>query len=105
MNFLCKNCNKISPLKFNFALENKGLGIFIIFVGLFFLIFKSDLLNSKALLISYSLFLIVWGFVNIARHHNKKQTCPECKARGMLIAIDTPEAQQIIKENNLEIPK
>lgn len=105
MELVCKHCNKFSSLKFNFALENPSLGISLIIVGVLFLIIKEDLLDSRALLISYSLFLIFWGIINIARYYNKRQKCPNCQSQNTLLEINTPEAQEIIKENNLSVPE
>jgi hypothetical protein len=100
MKFLCKECHSIvnpAETKADIKLGEKFIWIVAILgiiVGLF----------NKLVLVLAFLWLGVSITISLLLRNNKFLTCPRCNKHS-LILVDTPEAQEIIKNHNLVIPE
>jgi len=48
--------------------------------------------------------IFIGGIITFYMYKNALKNCPNCKSAS-LTSINSPEAQKVIKENNLSVPK
>ncbi len=98
---LCKHCKKISHFAFNFFTNNIIIGIGLVIVGIRALLHPDPQPPINHAIIFFSL---GFGLFNIINFFIQRQTCPECKSSNTLLPLESPEAQEIIKENDIKFP-
>lgn len=101
MEKICLNCQFIGKGKYNYWYGNIYLAIPAIIVGIFLLI-NTEVFGSTTLTVISGLFIIIIGILNIVQYLKGGIVCPKCKKQTMT-SVNTPEAQKLIKENNLSI--
>ena len=101
---ICTNCYHIGKGQHSKFLEgNVYFGLFSILVGLTILIGR-DFFGSNTLSVIAGLFLLIMGSIRVIQHERGGKKCPRCK-KDLMITLNNPEAQEIMKEHNLTIPK
>jgi len=106
MNVLCTQCKKVyttRPLDkpfLIFLIAAITIMIVMILAADNFIIIKS---NPYILIIALPILIV--GFILDFYIRKEDRDCRVCHGKKTLIAIDTPEAIEIIKENNLSILK
>ena len=111
MKRICLDCNqfeepKLSVLNTNFLVSPKILlyavlleavvVIFIVATGFIYGFNNNDSVQG--------IVIFIGGIITFYMYKNALKKCPNCKSNS-LTSIKTPEAQKIIKENNLTVPK
>ena len=102
--YICKDCNHISnivPIK---SVSLSG-AIFLIIIGLPTLIYSWLQIFSNGIAILSLTAGIIWflfGMYMLIRYFYNSTTCPSCNSKA-LIPLDSPRAQELIKQNNLTI--
>ncbi len=111
MKRFCLNCNQfgepkvsilntrllISPQILLYAvLLEAVVVVFIVATGYIYGFTNDDILRGVVIFIG--------GIVTFIMYRNAVKQCPNCKSNS-LTSIKSPEAQKIIKENNLSAPK
>ena len=103
MEYICAHCKKVSYIKYRPLLDNIYLGASLPVAALALFLYRLDLFGSKAIMITYSSLILVWGLVNLYNSSKFAKVCPKCEHTGTLVKIDSPIAQELIKENNLTV--
>ena len=111
MKRICLDCNqfgepKVSILNTKYLISPKILlyailleAVVVIFILATGLIYG---FNNDASV--RGIIILIGGILTFIMYRNAIKECPNCKS-NLLTAINTPEAQKIIKENNLSVPK
>lgn len=101
MQKICTECNHLGKeYRNNYLLIIVVL--FLFFIGLEFLV---GLYKTSILIVIASLIWIGFGIYSLKIFLDKPDCCPNCKKKRTMIPLDTPKAEQLIKENNLTIPE
>ena len=102
---LCVECKKIYKLNF---VNNFLLGVTLIFMSIPNMIFVISKdpgnLNDKYIYISVFFIMFILGIIILSDILRKERNCKVCNGKNTLIKLDTPEAIEIIKENDLSFP-
>ena len=102
---ICNECNYIGE-------ENRRkiyliLPVILIILALDFLrfisFFKNDMLNAVFYLTTPIVWLLFAAY-SLKIFIDKPEICPNCKKKRIMIPLDTPRAQELIKEHNLTVP-
>ncbi|MGB2691495.1 MAG: hypothetical protein WBC96_03280 [Thermodesulfobacteriota bacterium] len=111
MKRICLDCNqfgepKISVLNTKFLISPQILlyavlledvvVIFIVATGFIYGFNQNDSVRGIAIFIG--------GIITFYMYKNSMKTCPNCNSSS-LTSIKSPEAQKLIKEQNLSVPK
>lgn len=97
--FDAKNKSTESQTSFTFLV----LGILLAVWG--FLSFLGSVVSPKPLPVIGPLIWLIFGIASIYFYYKDSEKCVNCNKKGMIVPLDNPEAQQIIKENNLSVPE
>jgi hypothetical protein len=99
---ICTACNFIGKETRTVLLYVVG-PLVLILLGLLFLLnldlFGNELFGSVAALI-----WLLSGIYTLILFLNHPAQCPQCNKRRTMIPLDTPRAQELIKEHNLSVP-
>lgn len=103
---LCTQCRNIYTIKYGY---DYIIGIALVISSSFMLIrslFEDDLttLSTQVFLLGY-LLMFAAGIILLYGHKKKQQNCTLCNSQKTLIKLDTPQAIEIIKENNISVPE
>ena len=79
------------------------LGVVLAVWGL--LSFLGSILSAKSLPSVGPLVWLIFGAATIYFYYNDSEQCVNCNKKGTMVPLDTPSAQQLIKENNLSVPE
>jgi hypothetical protein len=100
---LCPECKSINEGKHSFLSGNIYLAI-IEFIAVILIMIIGQAFGSKIIGITLGIFFLAAGIKNLVEYYKGGKICPKCNNKSM-IPLDTPKAQELIKENNLTIPK
>jgi len=101
---ICKECFKMSDFIFTKKQNKYGslaLSLFGV-LGIFYSIFGEHSIQFFALL-GYIIFLSA-GIYGLYTNYTFTGYCSQCGKSNTTISLDTPRAQELIKEHNLTIP-
>jgi len=101
MERICTNCNFIGKEVRTVYFYILGPLILLVF-GLLSYPYLS---NVSAVATISSLAWIVFGIYTLVKFIETKNECPNCNQKRTMIPLDTPKAEQLIKENNLTVPE
>lgn len=111
MKRLCLECNqfgepRISVLNTKFMISPKILlyAVFLEAVVVIFIAANGFIYGFNQDDSVRGIVIFIGGMVTFYMYKNALKTCPKCK-HSSLASIKSPEAQKVIKENNLSIPK
>lgn len=102
MKKICINCNHIgNEIRTVYASIIIPAVLIFLGIGTFFNLHTFDnqivgILVSATWLLSGIYFLVI--FID------RPEQCPNCNKKRIMIPLDTPKAQELIKENNLSVP-
>ncbi len=103
---LCTECKKIYGQNIQYLLI---LGISLIVIGVFSFLIATRFYSYNIIheLIAMVIASIPWtaGMLVIIRTQDKVTDCNICHTKKSLIAVDTHDAIEFIKANNLSLPK
>ena len=103
MNKICSACNHIGK-------EIRSQYIYVV-LPIFLIVFSIGVYRNSDLLDNYTFGLLailtwlVFGIYTLVIFIDKPDSCPNCKRNQTMIPLDTPHAQQLIKENNISVPE
>jgi len=78
--------------------------IILIITSVGSLFFVNDYVNPTMATLAF-LVLLLFSIYTLIIFFDKKEQCPNCSKSRTMIPLDTPKAQQLIKENNISIPE
>lgn len=100
MSKLCRECNYLGKEKYNRSVLDWSL---IIFFSNLLLLFYSA--QSGAILVSIvSVVFIIYSLYFLISFLIDPNICPVCDKKKTMIPLDSTEAQELIKENNISLP-
>lgn len=99
---ICTACNFISKETRTIYLYVVG-PLFLIFLGLLFLL-NLKLFGNESLALVATLIWLLSGIYTLMLFLKHPAQCPQCKKSRTMIPLDTPRAQELIKEHNLTVP-
>ncbi len=101
---LCTECKKI----YSTSILDKKYLYFILFILLYSIasyFFEMDYFMKNApYLLFIAFFIYAIGSLMIYFFYKDVKDCKVCNRKKTLIDLNTPEAKQIIKENNISVP-
>ena len=101
---LCSSCLFIGPGRHGLFSGNKYIGSGQILLGVALIATNYSILSwTDIVILVIAIFSIIVGILNIRDSRQPGKICPRCN-NMLMIDIDTEEAQQIIKANNLTVP-
>jgi hypothetical protein len=97
---ICVECNYIG----NEIHDTKFIligALFLIFIGItsFPTYYTSSIIHAFG-----SIIWLIFGIYILISHLTKRNRCPSCKKSRTMIPLDTPRAQELIKEHNHTVP-
>lgn len=106
MQKICISCNYVGKeVRRNYIYIL--LPAILLFFGLESLYYSFYLIDQFVYFVFSLIASLVWiffAYISIKAFINGKDGCPNCKSRKTMIPLDTPRAQELIKENNLTVP-
>lgn len=100
MQKICTNCIFIgNQTRKTYLFVLGPILLLLLGVGMFFTNITESFFRTLA-----SVIWISFGVYSLNIFISKPLECPNCNKRRTMIPLDTPRAQELIKENNLTIP-
>lgn len=104
MQKLCTKCNHIGKGKHGLMSGNIYVGILEVVVALVILVKGGELLQSFAYAAVVAAIVAIAGLINIIDSFSDGRLCSNC-GKDNLIPVDSHQAEEIIRERNLTVPK
>ncbi len=104
MQKLCTKCNHIGKGKHGLMSGNIYVGIIEVVVAIVILVKGGELLQSFAYAAVVAAIVAIAGLINIIDSFSDGRLCSNC-GKDNLIPLDSLQAEEIIKEKNLSVPK
>lgn len=105
MKKLCSRCNYIGPGRHGLFSGNVYIAVAQISLGVALIATNPSISNwTEIIVLAIAILSIIVGILNFRDSRKPGKICPRCGNNNM-IDIDTEEAQNIMKQNNLTIPK
>ena len=100
MEKICTNCNHIGN-EVRIVYYPVVAPVFLLVIGvLLFPYLASVSVLGAITTLAWSAF----GIFTLLKFMETKEECPSCKKKRTMIPLDTPRAQELIKEHNLTVP-
>ncbi len=104
MQKLCTKCNFIGKGKHGLMSGNRYVGILEIIVAIVILVKGREWLQSFAYATVVAAIVAIAGLINIIDSFSDGRLCSNC-GKDNLIPLDSLQAEEIIREKNLSVPK
>ena len=104
MQKLCTKCNHIGKGKHGLMSGNIYVGILEVIVALVILVKGGEWLQSFAYAAVVAAIVAIAGIINIIDSFSDGRLCSNC-GKDNLIPLDSLQAEEIIREKNLTVPK
>lgn len=102
MKKICSACNFLGKETRTMYLYVVG-PLFLMLLSLSFLINQEVFANAFMATFA-ALIWLAFGIYGLIFFLNNPNQCPNCKKKRAMIPLDTPRAQELIKEHNLTVP-